>query len=434
MGLTFRLGQIPLAIQTDTSNNVGIGGAANASYKLQVTGATNLTGALSGTSATFSSSVTVNGASATTSNIIFQSASSQYGYIGSGGGWEGNIYTDFAIAASSGKQLNIYTNGTTTPKMIVTTTGNVGIGISNPTNPLHIASNTVSQLNVAALSGNTNAQINLEPTGTGIALIGPASAFPLAFRTDATERMRITSGGITQLSGTNGAVRLEIRNTDNAGYMALTEQEIRMWRPNGSGADLNIATQAISGSLGSGSILFQPNNALAMSIKTSGDVLVGTTSDSFYNGSNAGIGLFGSNTFIAASRSSATCAFFNRFTTTGDIVQIRYAGSNVGSISYNGVNTLYNATSDYRLKEDLKDYNALNIINQLKTYDFKWKKAGIRDYGMMAHELQEVLPNYVNGDKDSIDENGKINPQGVDYSKIVPILVKAIQELNAKLN
>jgi hypothetical protein len=54
MGLTFRLGQVPLAIFTDSSNNVGIGAAANASFKLQVTGATNLTGALSGTSAAFS--------------------------------------------------------------------------------------------------------------------------------------------------------------------------------------------------------------------------------------------------------------------------------------------------------------------------------------------------------------------------------------------
>jgi hypothetical protein len=57
MGLTQRLGTIPLAIQTDTSNNVGIGGAANASFKLQVTGATNLTGALSASTATFESSL-----------------------------------------------------------------------------------------------------------------------------------------------------------------------------------------------------------------------------------------------------------------------------------------------------------------------------------------------------------------------------------------
>ena len=112
----------------------------------------------------------------------------------------------------------------------------------------------------------------------------------------------------------------------------------------------------------------------------------------------------------------------------------RQSGSSIGSISYNGTITSYNSTSDYRLKEDLKDYNALSIISKLKTYDFKWKEAQVRDYGMMAHELQEVLPSYVIGQKDEIDKDGNIKAQGVDYSKIVPILVKAIQELSAELN
>ena len=58
MGLTFRLGQVPLAIFTDSSNNVGIGAAASGSYKFQVTGTTNLTAALTGTSATFTAAVT----------------------------------------------------------------------------------------------------------------------------------------------------------------------------------------------------------------------------------------------------------------------------------------------------------------------------------------------------------------------------------------
>ena len=52
---------------------------------------------------------------------------------------------------------------------------------------------------------------------------------------------------------------------------------------------------------------------------------------------------------------------------------------------------------------------------------------------MMAHELQEVLPNYVSGEKDALNEDGTIKTQGVDYSKLVPILVKSIQELEARL-
>ena len=86
----------------------------------------------------------------------------------------------------------------------------------------------------------------------------------------------------------------------------------------------------------------------------------------------------------------------------------KQSAGDIGSITYNGTNTLYGGTSDYRLKEDLKDYNALDIVNQLKTYNFKWKDTDVRDYGMMAHELQEILPNYVSGEKDAIREDGSI--------------------------
>ena len=91
-------------------------------------------------------------------------------------------------------------------QMRLTSTG-LGIGTSSPANPLHIVSNTVSQLNVAASSGNTNAQINLEPTGTGIALIGPANNVAFAFRTNATERLRISADGNLGLGVTPSAWR-----------------------------------------------------------------------------------------------------------------------------------------------------------------------------------------------------------------------------------
>jgi hypothetical protein len=99
-----------------------------------------------------------------------------------------------------------------TERMRLNDTG-LGIGTSSPANPLHIVSNTVSQLNVAALSGNTNAQINLEPTGTGIALIGPANNVAFAFRTNATERMRIDASGNLGLGNTP--------NSWGGGYVAF---------------------------------------------------------------------------------------------------------------------------------------------------------------------------------------------------------------------
>lgn len=102
--------------------------------------------------------------------------------------------------------------------------------------------------------------------------------------------------------------------------------------------------------------------------------------------------------------------------------------SNIGSITHNDTATAYNTSSDYRLKEDLKDFNALEIASKIKMYDFKWKAGDSRSYGVMAHELQEVVPQAVSGDKDAEEM------QQVDYSKLVPILLKSIQELKAEID
>jgi hypothetical protein len=103
-------------------------------------------------------------------------------------------------------------------------------------------------------------------------------------------------------------------------------------------------------------------------------------------------------------------------------------------VSNNGSGIGYNSTSDYRLKTDLRNYNGLDIVNKIKTYDFAWKANSSRMYGVMAHELQEVLPYAVTGSKDAVDENGKMKIQGVDYGRITPVLVKAIQEQDKKIN
>ena len=109
-------------------------------------------------------------------------------------------------------------------------------------------------------------------------------------------------------------------------------------------------------------------------------------------------------------------------------------GTTIGAITQTNANTIsYNTTSDYRLKTDLKSYSGLDILKKIKTYDFAWKSDGTRMYGVMAHELQSVLPYAVSGKKDEMDSVGKILPQAVDYSKLTPVLVKAIQELEEQL-
>lgn len=93
--------------------------------------------------------------------------------------------------------------------------------------------------------------------------------------------------------------------------------------------------------------------------------------------------------------------------------------------------TAFNTTSDYRLKEDFQSFNGLNIIDNINVYDFKWKDkdgvTGKRAYGVKAHELNNAMPSAVTGEKDATDM------QTVDYSKLVPILIKSIQELKAEI-
>ena len=90
----------------------------------------------------------------------------------------------------------------------------------------------------------------------------------------------------------------------------------------------------------------------------------------------------------------------------------------------------YSSTSDYRLKENvvpLKD--GLSRLMQLKPVQYNWKINNTKDEGFLAHELQSVFPYAVSGKKDEVDDKGNIKPQAVDYGRITPLLVKAIQEL-----
>jgi len=111
----------------------------------------------------------------------------------------------------------------------------------------------------------------------------------------------------------------------------------------------------------------------------------------------------------------------------GILVNFVRGTTTVGSISVTQSTTAYNTSSDYRLKEDLQDFTGLDMVSKISVYDHKWKVDESRSYGVMAHELQEVLPQAVTGEKDAEEY------QAVDYSKIVPVLVKAIQELEAKI-
>ena len=161
-----------------------------------------------------------------------------------------------------------------------------------------------------------------------------------------------------------------------------------------------------------------------MRITSGGDVHISRTTD---DQTTDGISL-NERGLLRAVRTDADCAIFHRLGTDGDVVLFRKGSSTVGSVSITTTATSYNTSSDYRLKEDLQDFNALDIASKIKMYDFKWKENDSRSYGVMAHELEEVLPQAVSGEKDAEEM------QSVDYSKLVPILLKSIQELKAEID
>ena len=106
----------------------------------------------------------------------------------------------------------------------------------------------------------------------------------------------------------------------------------------------------------------------------------------------------------------------------------------IGQIVANASSTSYNTSSDYRLKTDAQPMTgATDRLKQLNPVNFKWIADNTRADGFLAHEAQAVVPDAVTGAKDAVDEDGNIEPQGIDQSKLVPLLVKTIQELEARI-
>ena len=102
----------------------------------------------------------------------------------------------------------------------------------------------------------------------------------------------------------------------------------------------------------------------------------------------------------------------------------------VGNIVTSGSATAYNISSDYRLKENVVDLDgAIDRLKQLpvRRFNFITDSDTVVD-GFIAHEAAEVVPECVTGAKDEVDEDGNPVYQGIDHSKLVPLLTAALQE------
>jgi len=107
-----------------------------------------------------------------------------------------------------------------------------------------------------------------------------------------------------------------------------------------------------------------------------------------------------------------------------------YQGTTVGSITRSGTTGVsYNTSSDYRLKENVVPVtNATDRVKQLNPCRFNFIGEARTVDGFLAHEAQAVVPESVTGDKDAVDSEGNPVYQGIDQSKLVPLLTAALQE------
>jgi uncharacterized protein YaiE (UPF0345 family) len=259
----------------------------------------------------------------------------------------------------------------------------------------------------------------------------------MRFGTNDGERMRVDSSGNVGIGTTSPTQILEVK-TSSSPTIELNQADTYRGAIRLAGNDLELRNS-------SGVIDFfvgtnndhESNTTRAMMIDSSANVLVGTAAtlggatDDFMtvansNGSRGGIRI--GNT---GGSSNTSC--------------MRFHNSNgaVGAIRTNGSTTHYDTSSDYRLKENVvTDWDATSRLKQLKPsrFNFKTDKDKTVD-GFLAHEVSSIVPEAISGEKDATekytDEDGVEKTrevyQGIDQSKLVPLLVKTIQELEARI-
>lgn len=127
---------------------------------------------------------------------------------------------------------------------------------------------------------------------------------------------------------------------------------------------------------------------------------------------------------------------FNGATTTGSYVRFYYGGNQIGRIAGASASSVqYLTTSDYRLKENnVNITDGIERVKLLKPYRFNFIVEPEKTVdGFYAHEVQDIVPEAVNGNKDEVDAEGNPEYQGIDQSKLVPLLTAALQEAITKI-
>ena len=289
------------------------------------------------------------------------------------------------------------------------------------------------------------------------------------FKTDGANRLKIATGGDISFyedTGTTAkffwdasaeSLGIGTSSPQNTLDLSSTSPQIRLSDTNAtgyskiSGSAGNIYLQADEGNtVASSKIDFRVDGAQRMVIDASGNVLVGKSSAA---AAGAGLWMYKSGT------SYGRINFGTSITGTSfPAVFYNNSGSEAGSITYTTSSTSYNTSSDYRLKTDAQPMTGASArVLALNPVNFQWIADGTRVDGFLAHEAQAVVPEAVTGTKDAMmDEEYEVTPavldddgnetksavmgtrsvpdmQGIDQSKLVPLLVAALQDALARI-
>ena len=350
-----------------------------------------------------------------------------------------NSSSELRIGNPTSNPVTFFTANT--ERMRIDSSGNVGIG-NTPTAKLDVTSGdgtaTANGFYVRGATGVFALYPHYDATlgclinsfNSAISAYKPMTfqASSFVWNPNGTERMTITSAGDVGIGRSSPSSKLDIATAALGKALQLSDD-----------TNYGATFTGISGGLKlemNGTQIFtinQVGNGERLRIDSSGNVLMGTTNtDVITNKISAATVTPSTTCFRVYSDVSNACAI--GVTSTGAaLVSWYYNGANfVGSVTTNGTGVTYGTASDYRLKENVASMTgALAKVAQLKPVTYKWKSDGSDGQGFIAHELQAVVPDCVNGEKDAVDEDGNIKPQSVDTSFLVATLVSAIQEQQA---
>ena len=324
-----------------------------------------------------------------------------------------------------------------TERMRIDSSGNVGIGVTTVSTTFHVKDSVAN--NVAIFeSGDTIVNIAFKDNATSTTPTIGAVADDLKLTTSDVNRITVKSTGNVGIGEESPGLPLHVKHSTSNGILKVESGDsncgITIADSNGE-----VSVRAVADIL---TFNTSSSETERMRIDDTGRVMIGTTTNSM-DGVNGDLNIANdntnNNTVINCSRN-----------TTSDRSQIRFSNpnGNVGSITTSASATSFNTSSDYRLKEnEVAISDGITRLKQLKPYKFNFKTdpSTILD-GFFAHEVSSIVPQAITGTKDAVVTQAMIdagdfvegtlnNPihQNIDHSKLVPLLVAAVQELITKV-